>query len=106
MIPKELKQVWDESYSQRAWLRGLQDYYYPTETVICQLILALIVLLQLIRYLRPSPRNRFQLFTDYHSPIIDQTNQHSLRSIIHKHCPSLVGPRAYFAPTPWLFRYA
>ncbi|KAA1077204.1 hypothetical protein PGTUg99_006307 [Puccinia graminis f. sp. tritici] len=101
MMPKELKQVWDGYYSQRAW-REL-DYYYPTETVICQLILALVLLL-LTRYLlRPSARNRFELYTDYHSPIIDQTNQHSLRSIIHKHCPSLVGPRAYFSPTPWLF---
>lgn len=47
--------------------------------------------------------NRFLIYTHYHSPIIDQANQGTLRSILNKSCPSLVGPNAYFSPTPWLF---
>ncbi|WAQ84408.1 hypothetical protein PtA15_4A861 [Puccinia triticina] len=55
---------------------------------------------------RARDRSRLELFIHARPPLLDHANQRDLRSVVQEQCPSLLGPRARFSPTPWLFRFS
>ncbi|POW09915.1 hypothetical protein PSHT_08912 [Puccinia striiformis] len=44
--------------------------------------------------------NRFQVYSNYHPASLNQDDGNDIRSIVDKECPSIIGPNAFFSPTP------
>ncbi|PLW07862.1 hypothetical protein PCASD_13110 [Puccinia coronata f. sp. avenae] len=78
-------------------LADLHGFYLVLVVVVWVAVWVMMIRGRLARLLR------FQLFTHFHSVVVDRSSQETIRTLIHKHCPSLAGNSASFWPTPWLF---